>query len=208
MKFPDVLRHFGAFGFFELNNLLALTQEKRPTTRVTLHRWRKQGLIIRLRRGLYAFPEDLAKNPMTAERIANQVQKATYVTGLWRLNQLGHIPEGVTAVTSATLNNPAEFDTPLGCFTYQHIQKQGFFGYEIQADGGGIDVRVATPEKALLDFFWWRKGEWTNMEFERWRIQDPFQRLNHGRLAEYAKRWKKPRLIRAANNLTAYLNAV
>jgi hypothetical protein len=207
MKFPAVLRHFGAFGFFELPNLLALTQAKKPTVNVTLHRWAKEGLIVPLRRGLYAFPEDMAKNPMTAERAANQIQKDTYVTGLWVLNQEGLIPEGVTEVTNATLGNPAEFDTALGRYAYQHIQTQGFFGFETKLDAGGYTVRVALPEKALLDFFWWHKTEWERPEFERWRIQDPFGRLNTKRLRDFAQRWDQPRLIRAAENLTTYLKA-
>lgn len=207
MRFPDILRHFGAFGFFDLPNVLALTQEKRGTVNVTLHRWAKQGLIIPLRRGLYAFTEDMAKNPMTAERAANQIQKDTYITGLWRLNQAGLIPEGVTEVTNATQGNPAEFDTPLGRYAYQHIQPQGFFGYETKPDAGGYTVRIAFPEKALLDFFWWHKVEWDRAEFERWRIQDPFKRLDTVRLKNFAHRWNQPRLIRAAENLTAYLEA-
>ncbi len=205
MKFQDILRHFGGFGFFDLPNVLALTQEKKATVNVTLHRWAKQGLVVPLRRGLYAFPEDMAKNPMTAERTANQIQKDTYVTGLWLLNQTGLIPEGVMEVTNATLGNPAKFDTPLGRYAYQHIQTQGFFGYETKPDAGGYIVRVALPEKALLDFFWWHKLEWDRKEFERWRIQDPFGRLNTGRLHEFARRWDQPRLFRAAKNLTTYL---
>lgn len=207
MKFPDILRHFGGFGFFELPNLLALTQVKRTTANVALHRWGKEGLILPLRRGLYAFPEDLAKNPMTAERAANQIQKDTYVTGLWLLNQAGVIPEGVAEVTNATLGNPAEFDTPLGRYAYQHIQPRGFFGFETKPDAGGYAVRVALPEKALLDFFWWRKIDWDRPEFERWRIQDPFRRLDTERLRAFARRWNQPRLIRAAENLATYLKA-
>jgi hypothetical protein len=207
MKYPEILRHFGAFGFFELPNVLALTQEKKTTVNVTLHRWAKAGLIVPLRRGLYAFPEDIAKNPMTVERAANQIQKDTYVTGLWLLNQVGMIPEGVIEVTNATLGNPAKFETALGRYTYQHVQPQGFFGYETKLDAGGYTVRTAFPEKALLDFFWWHKIEWNRPEFERWRIQDPFRRLHTKRLREFARRWNQPRLVRAAENLTTYLQA-
>ena len=207
MEYANILRHYGALGFFELPDLLTFTGEKKRTVLQTLYRWNKKGWIIAIRRGFYAIPEDLAKNPLTAERAANHVKKATYVTGLWRLNQLGLIPEGVTVVTNATRDHPAEFETPIGRFAYQHIQAQGFFGYEEKPDGGGINVQVATPEKALLDFFWWKNVEWTDTEFERWRIQDPFHRLNHKRLKEFAKRWDQPRLIRAVENVTAFLNA-
>jgi len=206
MKFADILRHFGEFGFFELPDLLAFTREKKPTTLVTLHRWRERGWIVPLRRGLYAFPEDLAKNPITLERAANHVYKDSYVTGLWRLGQLGLIPEGVVEITNATRNNPADFVTPLGRFIYQHVHAAGFFGYETIPDGA-MTVHVATAEKALLDFFWWKKGEWNDQEFRRWRLQDPFRKINYRRLRAFARQWNQPRLIRAAENLTAYLAA-
>jgi hypothetical protein len=204
MQYADILRHFGAFGFFDLPNLLALTQEKKPSTLVTLHRWYRKGWIIPLRRGLYAFPEDIAKNPITLERAANHIYKDSYVTGLWRLSQLGLIPEGVIEITSATRNNPAEFDTPMGRYVYQHLNAKGFFGYEDVPDGG-TTIRVATAEKALLDFFWWKKLEWNRSEFERWRLQDPFGKIDHTRLQAFAQRWNQARLLRAAELLTQYL---
>ncbi|MFA5264012.1 MAG: hypothetical protein WC378_09295 [Opitutaceae bacterium] len=206
MYYADVIRHFGAFGFFELPNLMAFTQEKKASVLQTLHRWGKRGWIIPVRRGFYAFPEDIARNPITPETAANQILKDSYVTGLWRLNQLGLIPEGVMEITNATLNNPAEYDTPLGRFTYQHLSPNGFFGYETVL-GGPVPVRIATPEKALLDFFWWKNIGWTENEFARWRIQDPFGKIDHKRLHEFAKRWKQPRLICAARNLSRYLAA-
>ena len=206
MKYTDILRHFGAFGFFELTNLLALTQEHKPTVLVTLHRWNKQGWIVPIRRGLYAFPEDIAKNPISLERAANHIYKDSYVTGLWRLGQLGLIPEGVVEVTNATRNNPAEFETPIGRYIYQHIHAKGFFGYENLPDGE-TTIRAATAEKALLDFFWWRKIEWNANEFGRWRIQDPFRKIDHKRLHAFAKLWNQPRLVRAAAGLTEYLAA-
>jgi hypothetical protein len=63
---------------------------------------------------------------------------------------------------------------------------------------------VATPEKALLDFFWWKNVEWDATEFARWRIQDPWKKIDHGRLRRFARQWDQPRLVRAAESLTAY----
>lgn len=207
MEYASVLRRFGSSGAFELPTLLAFTGEKRATVLQTLYRWNQKGWIIPIRRGLYTFPGDLAKNSLTAERAANQIRPDSYVTGLWLLNQLGLIPEGVTVVTNATRRNPAEFETRIGRFAYQHIQEQGFFGYEERSDGYGASMRVATPEKALLDFFWWKNIEWNEDEFSRWRIQDPFRRINHKRLREFAKQWNQPRLLRASERLSKYLRS-
>jgi len=207
MQYADVIKEFGVFGFFELPNLVAFTQERRPTVLQTLCRWAKRGWIIPLKRGFYALPENVAKNPLTPERAANQLYKNSYVTGLWCLNQEGLIPEGVLEVTSATLNNPAEFATPLGRFSYRHVSPRGFFGYNTTREGG-MPVLIATPEKALLDFFWWQDAEWTDVELARWRIQDPWKKIDHRRLHAFAEQWGQPRLIRAAKNLSVFLRAV
>lgn len=206
MTYADVIRNFGAQGYFNLPKYLQLALTDKATTRVTLHRWIKQGKIIHLRRGVYALPEDIAKNPITLERAANAIYDGSYVTGLWRLNQLGLIPEGVIEVTNATPKNPAIFDTPLGRYVYQHIGPAGFFGFEELPDGLAT-VRVATPEKALLDFFWSRNIEWDKVEFARWRIQNPFKKINFRRLHAYAKQWDQPKLTRATERLTEYLAA-
>ena len=206
MKLTDVIRRFGALGFLDVPNFLALTPTKHRAALVTLHRWKQQGKLIPLRRGLYALPEDLAKNPPTLERTANMIRPDSYVTGLWRLNQLGLIPEGVVEITNATRLNPAEFDTPLGRYNYRHLSDAGFFGYETEMEGD-IPVRIATPEKALLDFFWWKNIEWTPIEFARWRIQNPFGKLDLDRLRRFARQWGQPRLVRAAEQVTQYLTA-
>jgi hypothetical protein len=61
MKYAEVIRHFGPFGFFELPNLIALTHEKKATVLQTLCRWNKKARVVRLKRGFYTLPEDVAK---------------------------------------------------------------------------------------------------------------------------------------------------
>lgn len=207
MEYANVLRHFGTLGSFDLPGLLSFTGEKKATVLQTLYRWNQKGWIIPLRRGLYTFPPELTKNPLTAERAANQIQPHSYVTGRWLLNQLGLVQESVTVVTNATKGNPAEFQTRIGWFAYQHIQSRGFFGYESRPDACGMEVRVATPEKALLDFFWWENIEWNESEFARWRIQDPHRIISLPRLREFATQWNQPRLIRAVQQLSRYLRS-
>lgn len=206
MTYTDVIRNFGAQGYFDLLKYLEVARTEKAAARVTLHRWIKQGKLIHLRRGLYALPEDVAKNPITLERAANAIYDGSYVTGLWRLNQLGLIPEGVVEVTNATPKNTATFETPLGRYVYHHIGPTGYFGFEEISDGP-VTIRVATPEKALLDFFWSRNVEWDKVEFARWRIQNPFKKINFRRLHRYAKQWGQPRVIRAAERVTEYLAA-
>jgi hypothetical protein len=122
------------------------------------------------------------------------------------MSQAGIIPEGVVEVSSATRNNPAIYETSLGRFSYQHLKASAFFGYETTMEGKA-PVRIATTEKAILDFFWWREREWAEVEFERWRIQDPFRRLDFAKMEAFARRWDSPRLIAATLNLREFITA-
>jgi hypothetical protein len=206
MKFHEIIKHFGQFGYIELENLQVLTKANRSSLLQAVHRWSKRGWLIPLKRGFYAIAPDYAKHPLSVEVAANQIYRPSYTSGLWRLNQLGFIPEGVCEVNSATLNNPACFETPMGRFVYQRISPNGYFGYDEQDEGGPVPALVATPEKALLDFFWWRpQVDWGPAEFDRWRIQDVFRRLDHRRLRKFASQWDQPRLIQAADQVIHYL---
>ena len=58
----------------------------------------------------------------------------------------------VPAVTYAvTLARTRRFLTPLGTVSLHHVQPAFFFGYE---DAGRAGSRLATPEKALVDFLY------------------------------------------------------
>jgi hypothetical protein len=206
MEYADALRQFGPFGIFDFSNFFAAARTSREAAAQTLHRWVARGWLTCLRRGLYAFPDDISPNPPTAERVANFVCKDSYVTGLWRMNQAGLIPEGVMEVTSATRNNPAVYNTPCGRFAYRHLKAEFFFGYQIVMEGR-VPVKIARPEKAILDFFWWREGQWNDVEFERWRIQDPFRRLDFDAMTALAEQWGAPRLKAAAANLKTFITA-
>jgi hypothetical protein len=134
------------------------------------------------------------------EAMGTRIYRPAYATGLWRLNHEGLIPEGVTTPTFATIRDATTIATNIGPIEYWQIPRKAFFGYKIQ-DG----AYIATPEKALLDFFWLRNIEWNEKEFERWRIQDDWKCLNWDRLRDYLKKWGDPRLERAVDALAAFL---
>ena len=141
------------------------------------------------------------KLKLNPEAVGARLYQPAYVTGLWRLNHEGLIPEGITVPTFATTREPKTILTTIGPIEYRHIPPHAFFGFRKQKNG----TVVARPEKALLDFFWMQGVEWTRKEFERWRLQDDWKRLDWGRLREYAQKWREPRLERAVEALAAYL---
>ena len=66
------------------------------------------------------------------------------------------IPEGVFITVSITTRNTARFHTPLGEFEYKHIKPSLFFGYML-INKGRIMIKIAEPEKVILDYFYMNK---------------------------------------------------
>lgn len=134
------------------------------------------------------------------DAMGTRLYPPAYSTGLWRLSHEGFIPEGVTTPTFATPKETKTVFTKAGPFEYYHIPRHAFFGFRKQ-NGASI----ARPEKALLDFFWFQNVEWDRAEFERWRIQDDWKRLDWDLLGKFVRKWDEPRLKRAVRELEGYL---
>jgi predicted transcriptional regulator of viral defense system len=115
---------------------------------VSLARLAAAGHVLRLRRGVWALPNrvDPLALPecLTAPLPAYvSLQSALYFHGM-----ISQIPSVTYAVTLARTRR---FVTPLGTVSLHHVKPPFFFGYEETGPAGG---RLATPEKALVDFLY------------------------------------------------------
>lgn len=159
---------------------------------VQLTRWRKAGRLVALRRGLYVFAD--AVNAPSAP-LANLIVQPSYLSGLWALGYHGMIPEAVWELTSACRTTPRRrlYDTPAGRFSYRQVK---FFGGYERVEAGGQPFLLATPEKALLDTWYWAGGEWTVPRHVEMRYQH-LDGLRPDRLDRDLQRFGSPRLRRA-----------
>ena len=66
------------------------------------------------------------------------------------------IPEGVFQVTSASTKNTANYTSSVGDFNYRHIKPSLFFGYKLLKEKN-FTVKIAEPEKVILDYFYINK---------------------------------------------------
>jgi hypothetical protein len=112
----------------------------------------KQGILIRLKKGLYTFGGLYQDSSVDTIAIANRLYAPSYVSFDYALSYYGLIPERVYEVTSATLYAKKVFETPFGRFAYRPIPMGAYalgvdWLYDEQ-DGGKF---IATPEKALCD---------------------------------------------------------
>jgi len=113
-----------------------------------LSRLAEAGHIIRLARGLWVIGEKM--DPLTLPELLTSpfpsyvsLQSALYYHGL-----ISQMPAMIYAVSLARTRR---FKTPLGTVSVHHVAPSFFLGFETPA---GATVKMATPEKALVDFFY------------------------------------------------------
>ncbi len=195
MTYDELVKQLGGQAFFDLAMLVQLSGEPRPSLRVQLHRWLKRGRLLSLRRGMYAWPEAFRRVPLNPSALANALRSPSYLSGAWALGFHGLVPEQVVTYTSVTTRSPRRFENEMGMFEYRHIKAEAFFGYQ-GVEINGAKIQVATPEKALLDFWYFSKGAWTMDRMAEMRFQN-FDGVKPRRLGEFARRFRSPRLLEA-----------
>ncbi|MFH1841002.1 MAG: hypothetical protein ABH807_02515 [Candidatus Shapirobacteria bacterium] len=104
---------------------------------------------MRLKRGLYAFPERLP-DELT---LANRLYSPSYISSESALSFYGLIPETVANVTSVTSLTTKKIVTPVGVFLYSRLSARLFWGFRwFKSPVDGCYYALAEPEKAYLDF--------------------------------------------------------
>ncbi len=114
-----------------------------------LARLAASGQVVRLRRGAWAFPDRV--DPLALPEYVPapfpsyvSLQSALYLHGM-----ISQVPAVTYAVSLARTRRVT---TPLGAVSIHHVDAAFFFGFESAGEGG----RLATPEKALVDFLYLR----------------------------------------------------
>ena len=107
--------------------------------------------IIRLKKGLYVVSPDESRMPISTELIANHLYTPSYISMSSALRYYGLIPEAVYTTQSMTIKHTRTFDTPIGRFEFQMIDRESFgIGINIIRKEG-YAFTIASPEKALCD---------------------------------------------------------
>jgi predicted transcriptional regulator of viral defense system len=206
MKFDTFSHLFEDQGYFDIAMAAQMSGERRHTLTTQLHRWCKAGKLVPLRRGMYAFADQVRRGAVNPAELANHLYKPSYLSTYWALGYYGLIPERVVAFTSVTTRVPREFENALGLFRYSNLKRDAFFGY-VSTSMDGAKVLLAEPEKALLDLWHLEKGEWDRARMTAMRFQST-DVVDRKRLQDYAARFEAPRLRRAVDTWQSLESAV
>lgn len=165
--------------------------------RNNLHRWTSKGMLIRLKKGLYTFPE-YKKKPDFALYFANRIYKPSYISLHTALSFFGIIPEAVTQITSVSSLKTAFFSNEFAQYSYKTIKNELMFGYQNITFAVDRVMQMATPEKALLDLLYLYPEYDTANQMEGLRLDEDFlhNNLNLNLINEYLLRFNNKALSR------------
>ena len=202
MKFDDLLNLVADDPVFSSSLLLA--GEVDPgNIRLQLARWVKSGRIYQLRKGLYSIAPPYRKVNPHSFLVANQLQKASYVSLQSALSYYGLIPETVNAITSVSTGRPEQVQNPLGTFIFRHIKTALLFGYQnIEIDMQNF--LIATPEKALLDLIYLQPGAESSSYLSELRLQN-LERLHGEELDLLAEKFNNHKIKQAVQELKKFI---
>lgn len=162
-----------------------------PKAKYFLETYTKKGLLVRLRRGLYA----LKDAQPSEEAIANALYQPSYISLEYALAKYGIIPEMPYTVTSVTTKATANFTVKGREFTYTRIKAVAFTGYGPEKNNGRT-VFLAEPEKALVDYLYL-------VSLGKRSLNDRFylNRLDKQKIKSYAKLFNRLKLDQLVSGL-------
>lgn len=148
IQFQNRLSSFKVFSTKDIEMLMP------GFNKMNLVNWQKKNYIIKLRNGLYRF-SGLTENELELFFIANKIYTPSYISLETALSYYGLIPEGVFSIQSVTTLKTNAFTNSYGSFRYHNIKESAFIGYQLLPGTQGA-IRIASPEKAILDWFYLR----------------------------------------------------
>ncbi len=112
----------------------------------------KEGLFLRLKKGLYCLQTDRPGE----EEIANRLYQPSYLSFEYALAYYGILLESPYTITSATTKATRLFDVDNISYSYNSISPRAYTGYYLKKVNG-TEFLIAEPEKALADYLYFAK---------------------------------------------------
>lgn len=200
MKFLDFKNNLEDFLIFDLSDIQSYEPE---FNLVQLSQWQDKGYIKKIIKGKYIF-SDLEIDEEILFIIANELLSPSYISMEMALSWYGVIPEGVYSVTSVSTQRTIDYKTDVGSFSYRKIKREGFFGDVVnEAHGIKRSYRIATLEKALVDFFYYHNEINNDDDIEGLRLNLGIIRKNVDQtlLKKYTESMKNESLTHRINLL-------
>ena len=197
MKFLELKNELKDFPVFSLNDIKNIDP---AFHRRRLNEWQDKGYIKKIIRGYYLF-SDIAIDEEILFKISNQIYYPSYVSLESALSYYYVIPESVYEITAVSTRKTYHFETSFGEFSFRSIIPQLFFGYHL-IKNKKYHVKIASIEKALLDYFYLHPDLQTASDFDSLRINREalIEQANENKLVEYLEKFNQKRLTKRINH--------
>lgn len=156
-----------------------------------LERQTKEGLFLRLKKGLFA----LQTNPPHDEEIANVLYKPSYLSFEYALAKYGIIPESPYHLTSATTNPTRQFSVLHQDYFYYTIKREAYTGYYLNTEGSKR-AQIADPQKALADYLYF-----VAIGQKSWNDRFDVSKIDKNKLIKYALIFERKKILKLVEEL-------
>lgn len=173
----------------------------------TLYDWENQGYVKKIRNNYYTF-SDVEFQDWDYFIISNKIYEPSYISLESALNYYGIIPEAVLKFTSITTRKTNNFETDFGTYTYRSVRNDLFFGYKL-IEQDNIGIKIAEPEKVILDYLYLNTSVKNIYDFESLRFNtEVFQEvIDQDKLLKYLKIFSNKKLSERIDLLINYIGA-
>lgn len=186
--------------YFTLANLAFYLKDKKNAG-VYASNWMKKKKLYRIRDGVYISDEKLkvisASGKMNSynEYIAtNLIYTPSYLSLEYILSENGILSENVYNFTLVSTKKTAKFENYFWKFIYRSIKDNFFWDYTLIEKDGFI-IYKATPEKALFDWFYFKRGiVWEESYFKELRLN--MENVHLGRFERLTRKYKSKKIDR------------
>jgi predicted transcriptional regulator of viral defense system len=177
---------------------------------MNLVRWQEKEYIMKLRNRWYAF-NDAESSENMEWLAANLIYSPSYISLHTALSWYNLIPEMIATTTSVTTRKTNHFSTPLGYFDYHRIKPELFgFGYVLEdmdpfmgERGKSRKIMVASPQKAILDFFYINNFYDSEKDIEDLRLNETeLEKIINSEFYQYLGKFQSKALERRIRKLT------
>jgi len=207
MNFTEFKEKFQEMPFVSARMVMTFERDSQAM-RNQLTRWQKKGLIIQLKRGIYALNKRDRKVNPSRIFLANQLLWPSYASLESALGYYSLIPEAVADITSVSTKKTSCFTNSIGRFIYQRVKPDAFRGYRSYKDEAGLECLIAEPEKAVVDFLYLNlrkfKAEAKAVFKESYRFQN-MEGLKPKKIISWARLFKNSRLEAVAGEFCAFI---
>jgi len=200
LNFKQQLSSFRVFSSKDIEMLLP------GFNKMNLVNWQKKNYITKLRNGLYMF-SGTPENELELFSIACKIYKPSYVSLESALNYYGLIPEGVFSVQSITTLKTSSFSNSTGVYNYYNLKESAFSGYRLVPGLQGA-IKIACPEKAVLDWIYLRADIGKKEDFAYYRLNAIVlnELIDLDNMESLAQLFGSKKIIRNIGFLKGYMN--